>query len=73
MQYDEKRMIAYNQLGRTEDYQDVIMSVLAAIVLEQEIREEDKAFLKAYLKVKNDIPKEEIQSVPIPGDEEVES
>ena len=60
MDYGLKRAEAYKNLGFEEEYRDVIMSVLASIVLEQPIREEDKQFLAAYLKIKEDIPKEDI-------------
>ena len=62
MDYDLKRMIAYQGLGRDEDYKDVIISVLASLVLDKPIRDEDRQFLTAYLKIKEDIPKEEIVS-----------
>ena len=57
MSYELERITRYRQLGQEEDYQDVMMSVLAAIVLEQPIREEDRRFLVEYLKIKQDIPK----------------
>ena len=57
MSYQSERIKRYRQLGQEEDYQDVIMSVIAAIVLEQPIREEDRRFLVEYLKIKQDIPK----------------
>lgn len=57
MSYQSERIKRYRQLGQEEDYQDVMMSVLAAIVLEQPIREEDRRFLVEYLKIKQDIPK----------------
>lgn len=60
-----KRSEAYKQLGFDEDYRDVIMSVLASIVLKKEIREEDKQFLAAYLKIKEDIPKEDIPIIDV--------
>ena len=60
MDYGLKRAEAYKDLGFEEDYRDVLMSVLAAIVLEQPIREEDREFLRSYLQIKEDIPKEDI-------------
>ena len=57
MSYQSERIKRYRQLGQEEDYQDVMMSVIAAIVLEQPIREEDRRFLVEYLKIKQDIPK----------------
>ena len=57
MSYQSERIRRYRQLGQEEEYQDVIMSVIAAIVLEQPIREEDRRFLVEYLKIKQDIPK----------------
>ena len=63
--YGIRRGYAYKQLGFKEDYQDVIMSVLASIVLEQPIRDEDKAFLQSYLQIKQDIPKEDIPVIDV--------
>ena len=65
MDYGLKRGKAYKQLGFKEDYQDVIMSVLAAVVLEQPIRDEDRQFLIDYLQIKQDIPKEEIPVIDV--------
>ena len=65
MDYGLERSKAYKQLGFKEDYQDVIMSVLAAVVLEQPIRDEDRQFLIDYLQIKQDIPKEEIPVIDV--------
>ena len=65
MDYGQKRAKAYKNLGFKEDYQDVMMSVLASIVLEQPIREEDRKFLQDYLQIKQEIPKEEIPVIDV--------
>ena len=65
MDYGLKRAEAYKNLGFKEEYQDVIMSVLAAIVLDKPIRNEDKEFLASYLQIKEDIPKEDIPVIDI--------
>ena len=65
MDYGQKRAEAYKNLGFKEDYQDVMMSVLASIVLEQPIREEDRKFLQDYLQIKQEIPKEEIPVIDV--------
>ena len=65
MDYGLKRAKAYKNLGFKEDYQDVIMSVLAAIALDLPVREEDKEFLRSYLQIKEDIPKEEIPVIDV--------
>lgn len=60
MDYGLKRGEAYRQLGFEEEYRDVIMCVLHALVEGEDIRDEDREFLKRYMQVKIDIPKEEI-------------
>ena len=61
----QRRAEAYKNLGFEEDYQDVIMTVLASIVLDEPIREEDRKFLRSYLQIKRDIPKEDIPVIDV--------
>lgn len=60
MDYQLKRMDHFKSLGRYEEYMDVLMMVAASVVLDQPIREEDREFLRSYLQIKQDIPKEDI-------------
>lgn len=61
MNYDLQRHQAFKALGRQEDYFDVIIEVLDALVEGRDIRPEDAEFLNRYREIKAMYPKIELE------------
>ena len=61
MDYGLRRAEAYKQLGFDEEFRDVLMMVAAHVVLDEPIRDEDREFLRQYLQIKIDNPREDLE------------